>query len=212
MEKIWLFVEGDSEENLVKHFIRNHLFTDFRLENDINVFINANDCSQHWCYCENCGSVDKVPHRINEIHYLIEQSAANHIFILCDIESLGCFTKRKEKILEILDSKIDRNKIKYTFSKPMIENHYWDCERNIISVLKKEIKNKFNRTETSISIDTNLPKNQKGLKALFKSYKVKFRESRFSDSYFARVNFEECTTQQITRLKNHFSNVIPNNT
>jgi len=212
MEKVWFFVEGDSEENLVKSFIRNHLYNNFKLELDIAAFVHSSINDYHLGFCENCGSVDKVPHRINEIYHLIEQSNANHIIVICDIENLGCFTNRKNKILEILESNIDKSKLKFIFFNPMIENHYWDCESNIIGVLKKEIKNKFNRTEANITIASDITKNQVGIKKLFNKYNVKFRESKFSESFFSRTNFEECSNLSIIRLKSQLNFVIPHNT
>ena len=104
MSKIWFFIEGESEKYLVQNLLRNHYCNCVKLKTDITEFILT---TESVAYCENCKSVDAIPHRISESYYQIVKSNADAVIVICDIEELSCSTERKNKII----SKIENDKV-----------------------------------------------------------------------------------------------------
>lgn len=203
MKKIWFFVEGDTEEHFINHLIRNRFYDSILQEQDLSVFINENilDSPHHKIYCENCQSVDKIPHKINEMYYLIERSDSKDIFIVCDIEKLKCNANRKNRIESKLDDSIDRSVIKYVFFNPKIETSYWECPDVIKKIMKLEYKKKFNNPNLpDIAFPGDYSHSQDALKKCFKSAGLKYRETSFSKEFFPRVNYERCKNKVLKRL------------
>lgn len=203
MQKIWFFVEGDSEEEYVTNIVRRHYYEDFLLEKDIMEFVgqDINSDSKNICYCENCSSVDKIPHRINELSHLIRRSGALDIFIVCDVEKLNCCSKRKEHIENIVKRDTLEINLNYIFFNPMIENHYWDCPELITRMVELEYKRVFNTDAPEITIPANITHTQKGLKNLFSQYNVKYRESKFANRFFPRIDYNSCQNDVLKRTR-----------
>ncbi len=203
MEKIWFFVEGDSEEHFATHLIRKKFYDTILQEKDLLAFIekDIHDSPHHEIYCENCRSVDKIPHRINEMYYLVEKSGSKEIFIVCDIEKLKCNTNRKKLIESKLEDSVDKCIIKYVFFNPKIEPYYWECPQVIKKIIELEYKKKFDTTNVP---DISLPKksyySHDDLKKCFKSFNLKYRETLFSKQFFPRVDFEQCNNKVLKRF------------
>jgi hypothetical protein len=91
MKKIWFFVEGDTEEIFISNLITKKYYNTCRQEKDLSEFVKADirNSDYHRVYCDNCGSVDKIPHRINEMYYLIEKSQTDNVIVVCDVEKLN---------------------------------------------------------------------------------------------------------------------------
>jgi hypothetical protein len=210
MKKIWFFVEGDSEENFIENLIRVKYSESILLENDLSAFVkkDLSDFTHHLSYCENCHSVDKIPHRINDLLHLIEKSQASKLIVVCDLESLPCFTERKNKINSIIKESINRDDILYAFFNPMIEVGFWECEEIIKRVIEIEHRNKFDRnTTTAIILDQNIEHPLAALKRSFMKYKVKYRESKFSEMFFPRVDFNTCQNNVLLRIVSYLDNI-----
>jgi len=183
MKKIWFFVEGDSENSFVVNLIRNKFYDKVLLKEDLLEFINKDikNLTHNIVYCDNCESVDKIPHKINERYYLIEQSASNDIFVVCDIEKLICATNRKNLIESILNGSIDKDNVKYIFFNPKIEAFYWMCKPIIKKIIELQYKEKFGKKiDRKILIPKNPTNPLHGLKELFKKYDLKYREASFA--------------------------------
>lgn len=210
MKKIWFFVEGDSEENFIKCLIRLKYSENILLEKNLSVFVDKDlsSFSHHLSYCENCHSVDKIPHRINDLLHFIEKSQASKLIVVCDLESLPCFTERKNIINNIIKESINRDDILCAFFNPMIEVGYWECEEVIKRVIEIEHRNKFDKnTSTSIILDENIEHPLGALKESFKKYKVKYRESKFSEMFFPRVDFNTCQNDVLHRIVSYLDNI-----
>ncbi len=208
MKKVWLFVEGDTEEIFISNLIRKKLYKTFLQEKDLSVFIKEDprDCDYHKIYCENCGSVDKIPHRINEMYHQVVKSQSRHIMVVCDVEKLKCYSKRKELIESKLDDQVDKNLIRYVFFKPMIESSYWECPRVIEKIAELAYKEKFappkdpKIPQISFNVDNSYSYSQEGLKKYFKKFNLKYRETLFAQQFFPRVDFEECPDHVLSRV------------
>jgi len=204
--KIWVFVEGESEEYFIEHLIRRHLFT-IRIEKDLSLFINNQD--ENLAFIDNCHCVDKIPHRINERYYQVEQSGSKKIFIICDVEELKCYSNRFNKIDSILETEIDKNEIRHVYFKPMIECIYWDYPQLIERIILLEYRKKHRtRTNPTINLQQNTNHCQFDLKINFKNHNVKFRESVFSNEFFSRIDFGNCVSTEINRAINFLTDII----
>lgn len=205
MQKIWFFVEGYSEKNLVTFLIRNKFSDSIQLEKDLLDFVkkDISNAQHHLGYCENCENVDKIPHRINELEHFIEQSKSNLIIIICDVEKLGCVSNRKEKIANILNSDVKKLNIVRAFFNPMIEIGYWECEQIINRVIDLEYRNNLKMSPTDpISPEPDLAHPLTALKKSFKKYNLKYHERSFSEKFFARVDFDTCDNDVLKRIIN----------
>ncbi len=203
MKKIWFFVEGESEEHFITHLIRNHLYEKFRLEKDLLLFItgDSRENFHHAVYCENCHSVDKIPHRINEMYYLVEKSGSDTVFVVCDIEKLKCNGNRKLNIESKLEAEVKKGHIRYVFFNPMIEVSYWDCPQVVEKIIQLECRKKFgSRKVPGIALPAKPSHFQDELKKLFKRYNLKYRETIFSGLFFPRVDYEACGNPVLKRL------------
>jgi hypothetical protein len=208
MKKVWVFVEGDTEAIFISYLIRQKLYKTFLQEKDVSVFIKEDprDCGYHKIYCENCGSVDKIPHRINEMYYQIEASRSRRILVVCDVEKLKCYSKRKELIETKLDEQVDKSFIRYVFFNPMIESSYWQCPWVIEKIVELAYKEKFGSPkdpktfQISFKVDNSYSHSQEGLKRYFKKFNLKYRETWFADKFFPRVDFEECPNHELSRV------------
>ncbi len=207
MSKIWFFVEGESEEHFIEHLIRRHPFS-MRIEKDLVLFIDNQD--ENLIYIENCHSVDKIPHRINEIYYQIERSLTNKIFIICDVEELKCYVTRFNKIESILKSNIDKSEIRHIYFKPMLECIYWDNPEIIERIITIDYREKFGTGRPTPTIELQRDSNhcQFNLKTSFANHSLKFRKSLFSEKFFGRINFRNCASAEINRAINLLSNAI----
>src|SRR5438132_762537 len=120
--KFWFNVEGDSEYNFVINYIRRYACT-FKVMNDLSCF-RSEDVTKNLVYINNCESVDKIPHEINEKNHWVEGSKASAIIVVCDLESkLNCPIQRKDKILEVVMKNIAvppviQEKIQWIISEP----------------------------------------------------------------------------------------------
>ena len=203
MKKLWFFLEGDSEDFFITNLIRNKFYDKILIEKDLSEFImkDVNDLTHNIAYCENCESVDRIPHKINEMYYMIERSLSNDILVICDVEKkLKCFTARKDKIEGRLDEIVDITKLKYIFFKPLIEYFYWQCKKIIRKIIEIEYKNKFGRNiNHKILIPTSPANFLYDLKNLFREYDLKYREASFAESFFPRVNYDECKDRTLNR-------------
>lgn len=210
MNKIWVFVEGDSEEEFIRNLLIRNYSDIIIITEDIYDFIKSKLQGDDFfaCYIINCHSVDKIPFSINENCHFINSSGSGKILIICDLEELGCNSLRREAILSKLDCDIDFDDIEYVFSNPMIESEYWKCPDLIKRLVQLEYKEKY-RTQKSptINIPADIHRNQGGLKRLFKDYNTKYRESKFAKKFFPRVDFE-CENENLNRTKRIISNFI----
>ena len=205
MNKIWIFVEGFSEENFVKNLFWKNLYTTHKLESDIVEFVQGTNNNFINCYLWNCRSVDKIPHVINKYYYLIQQSNCDRILIVCDVEKLKCLTNRKIVIESILSTEVDKKLLYYSFSNPMIENNYWICPLNIEKVIRKQYKAKYNAELIDVNFD-GYNHSQSGLKKLFKDYGIKYRETSFSEQFFGGVDdFNNCSSDLVKRVFEHIN-------
>lgn len=201
MSKIWFFVEGDTEYNCVINVVRKN-FPTILPESDLKKFVESQ--GDNICYIEICGNVNKIPHKINNRYYLIEDTEVI-IVVLCDVERLACFTNRKNQIESQLDNSVDISKINHVFNIPMIENNYWTCPDHIVGVLKKEYRLKFNKRLKRVNLN-GYPHTLHGLKSLFTRYDLKYRERQFSENYFGRIaDFSACPNNTMVRLINKIS-------
>ncbi len=201
MNKFWIFVEGDSEEEFINNLLRSKFSDKIKVCKDISEFVKIDISNSDYCLAiiENCSSIDRIPHRINEIDYLITQSGTDKIMIICDLERFPCYSNRKNQILGILINNIPLKNLRMVFSKPMIETQYWDCPILITRIVELEYRKIF-RTSTApnISIPSTTSHDIFGLKQLFIRYNLKYRESRFSKMFFPRVDFE-CQNNTLIR-------------
>lgn len=204
MKKVWFFLEGDTEEIFISNLIRRKFYSTFRQEKDLLKFIDEDlsESSHNLIYCENCGSVDKIPHKINGMYHLIERSGAADIFVVCDVEKdLKCNVTRKDAIESKLDDSVDKSKIKYSFFKPMIEPSYWECPQIIKKIIEIEYKKKFKTKKIpSISLSEDISCSQFGLKQCFIKYELKYRETTFANEFFPRVNYNRCQNLVLKRI------------
>lgn len=202
MKKIWFFVEGDTEESFISNLILKRFYESFRQEKDLLKFVreNVGDDTRHWIYCENCQSVDKIPHRINERYYLIENSGSDYIIVVCDVEQLRCHSMRRHDIESRLDDSIDQTKIRYAFFNPMIESAYGECPEVIKRIIELEYREKFNPpTVPEIAIPDNLTSHS-DLKNYFKKFNLKYRETKFAEKFFPRINYKTCPNKILNRI------------
>lgn len=210
MKKIWCFLEGDTEEYFIANLFRKKLFSSCLQEKDLLKFVNEDfaDLSRNLIYCENCHSVDKIPHRINEMYHFIERSGAADILVVCDVEKLKCNITRTKAIESKFDDCVDKNMIKYSFFKPRIESAYWECPQIIKKIVEIEYKEKFSfKKKPSIFLPGNISNSQFALKQLFKEYNLKYRETKFAEEFFPRVNYEECENITLKRIYNFLMGV-----
>jgi len=210
MEKVWFFVEGDAEENFIKNLIRLKYATSILLEKDLSVFVekDISAYSHNLCYCENCHSVDKIPHRINDLLHLIEKSQSINLIIVCDVEDLTCFSNRRKKIVDILEQSFNRKNIHYVFFNPMIEAGYLECEDTVKRIIQLEYNTKFNQDLAGIiNLDYDITKPLHSLKSSFKKYSVKYRESRFSEMFFPRVDYNNCQNGVLHRIASYLDHI-----
>ncbi len=200
MNKIWIFVEGFSEVNFIINLFRNTLFESHTLKNTPIELVNEQDLSLVYCYLWNCGDVEKIPHEINDYYNLIEKSDCDKILIICDVEDLGCLSKRKERIESILSDKVDKRMICYTFSNPMLETDYWECPQVIRQVLNKYYRDKYDVPLPEVNLDL-YKRSKNGLVKLFKDNGLNFRKRPFSEQYFGRItNFRDCEFDSVSRV------------
>lgn len=206
MSKIWFFVEGDSEEHFIEYLIRGHSFQ-MRIERDLSLFIESQN--ENLVYIDNCHCVDKIPHKINERYYQIVRSGSRIIFIICDVEKLKCYRNRFNAIDTILKQEVDRGNLRHVYFKPMIECIYWDYPQIIERIILLEHRKKFETgTDTSISLQQQSNDCQFDLKVSFKNYGIKFRESIFSEEFFARIDFGNCVSPEINRTIDFLTEII----
>lgn len=204
-KKIWFFVEGDTEENLIIYLTRKKFYRTILQEKDLGAFLDEDmqNSSYHKIYCENCRGVDKIPHRINEMFHFVEKSGSKDIFIVCDIEKLKCNTNRKKNIESKLEDAIDKHIIKYIFFNPMIEASYWNCPQTIKRIIEREYKRKFKTSDVpAISLPEKEEYSQHDLKKCFIGFNLKYRETSFSEIFFSTVDFEQCDNKVLKRLNN----------
>ena len=142
--KLWFFVEGESEVHFVANLMRREFPAVLR-HRDILEFVHSDEHDSSCYYCENCRSIDRVPYQINDYAHLISKSHANAITIVGDIERLRCAQARREKIQKVFDVKIQQATIRYVFSRPKVEEIYWDYPEIIVRILNKTFKEKFSR-------------------------------------------------------------------
>ena len=202
MEKIWFFVEGDSEENFITNLLRKKYSGRINREKDLSNFVDS-DIQQlnfNLAYCENCHNVEKIPHRINDLLHMIEKTNTNHVFIICDLEKFPCYTERKCKFEEKIEESIDKNILHYAISNPMIEAGYWECEKLIERIIQIEHKSIF-KVELNGTISLLRSNNPlDSLKKSFKKYNVKYREAKFSEMFFPRVDYDGCPNNMLNRV------------
>lgn len=208
MKKIWFFVEGNSEENLVKNMISCH-YPDVHLEKDESRFI-IDHFDRNACYCLNVEGVDGIAYRINEYNYRITRSGSREVIVICDVEDLNCNSSRREAIEDRLENDIRGLNIHYVFFNPLIERLYWDCPLLLRRVLKLFYVTRFGggTSVPNIILPEVRGKYDYNLKKLFKSYGVKYRESKFSEEFFPRILYGQCDSVVIMRLMNFMDQIL----
>jgi hypothetical protein len=147
--KLWFFVEGDTEEELIYNTFYFKYYENFSMQKDLNAYFNSNYNSNiNSVFCENCQNVDNVPHKINERFEKnqIDKSETDLIIIICDVEKLYCNEKRKERILNTLNNKINVKNIRFIFFNPEIEELYLSFIDIIEKVIKLDSKQRKNRS------------------------------------------------------------------
>jgi len=190
MKKIWFFVEGDSEENLIKSII-HCFYHGINLEKDESKFIN-DQYDKDVCYCHNVGGVNRIAYEINDYNYKISRSGSNEVIVVCDVEDLKCNSSRLNAIQTRLVDETKKLNIYYVFFNPIIENLYWNCP----SVLKRTIEIIYARKfgDATLVKDINLPQtdciSKHKLKLLFQHYDIKYSERQFSNIFFPRVPYD----------------------
>lgn len=210
MKKVWFFVEGDSEENFTINLMRNKYNQNFLLEKDLLTFvtIDLTNSTHHLFHIENCHSINKIPHQVNLRAHLINNYNISDMIIVCDLEDQSCFSNRKNVIDSALHQSINKNNIKYIISNPYIEANYWDCEDLIKQVLKKEFRLKFDiEFREEVELVHNHAQPLYSIKKSFEKYKLKYRESRFSESFFPRVDFNTCQNLTLKRIISKFDSL-----
>lgn len=213
MCKIWIFVEGDSEEEFIINLLLKEYSNRIHSYKDILEFVDTDLSTSEYfaCYVENCNGIDKIPHRINELDYLIERSNSDKILIIGDIESLPCYQSRLDKILNILNENIPTENLKVVFFKPRIEKEYWDCQPIIERIIQLDYRDKFKTQDNPIvTIPQEINKDIFGLKKLFKNHNVKYHESRFAKKFFPRVDFN-CANEKLQRTRRILDSFLQNN-
>ena len=188
-------MEGDSEESFVFNLIIRKFYDKILYEKDLMEFVgsDASKLTHNVAYCENCGSVDKIPHKINEMYHFIAQSRSNDIFVICDGEDLGCPINRRVEIERKLKKDVEKSKMRYIFFSPMIEALYWQCKKIIQRIIQLEFKNRFKKTINIRVLVKQKCKHPLGdLKDLFKKHGLKYREALFAEQFFPGVDYENC--------------------
>ena len=211
MKKVWIFVEGDSEEYFVSNLIRKKFYDTISQKKDLSEFLEKKprELANHLLYCENCGSVDKIPHKINEMLHLIERSGSKDIIIICDVEKLKCPIYRKEEIEKKLDPNLDKFNRKYICFNPMIESAYWECKPIIKKIITLQYKNKFQKLPTkSISLPEKSSYSINDLKESFIKFNLKYRETLFAKEFFPRVNYDQCKNSELQRMINFLNSTL----
>lgn len=210
MKKVWFFVEGDSEEKFVKKLILSGIILNSWIEKDLLSFIKKNpaDLDKIIFYVDNCESIDRIPHRINEINYLIEKAGSINI-IVCDLENFNCFSERKRKILSILEPEVNIKRIHFVFSKPIIEAEYWNHPELIIRIVEKDFQLKFNRAiKIQGKLNTTTTKWLDELKKIFKMNGLKYRKTHFAEEFFSRIDFKTTSSQLVQRARTLLNNIV----
>lgn len=202
-KKIWLFVEGFCEVQFVRWmFIK--FFSNFFICNSETSFLEQTNLS---CYIHNSRDVNKIPYDINDMNHWIERSDVCSVIIVCDTENkLYCPIKRKDEIIEIIDSDaesktnfnpIDKNKFKFVFSKPTIEDIYCS-EKEITASIIKATGETHEKVLEILSNQTIPPLDR--LKQSFRINKSTYKKREFSEKFFSQLDYERCNNKSVLRL------------
>ena len=212
MKKLWFFLEGDAEDFFITNLIRKKFYDKILIERDLYEFVtkDVDNLILNIAYCENCGSVDKIPHKINEIYHMIERSSSNDIFVICDVErKVKCVTARKNIIEKKLDDTVDITKLKYILFNPLIEFLYWQCKQITRKIIEMEYKIKFGKNiGPKIPIQTSTTNFLYDLKKLFQKFDLKYREPLFAENFFPRVDYNKCKDITLNRAIVKIENVL----
>jgi len=176
--------------HLVSNLMRN-TFPQVGADNDLAEYVGR---SVHpgldAYYCDNCESIDRIGHQITEWSYLIKASQSDAVIVVGDIENLPCASERKGKIEAVFDDKVEKDNIRYVFSRPTIEEIYWDFPDVIAQILKKKYRAKFRGvTLPTIKVPDKPTRGfEDALKQLFKRYGLKYRTDEFATMFFPNLN------------------------
>jgi hypothetical protein len=205
--KLWFFVEGDAEEELIKRLVRYQKPDQLKLFEDLKEFlcIDTNPYPHIPCYCDNCESVDNIGHKIKQRAYQIQLIKNLEIIVICDIEKEPCNSSRKKKILTII-TELNQSKIKFIFFNPMIENFYFENEKIIIDVIKKAYKDKFQKEAPIIILEKDSSSKIYLIKQSFKKYNLKYKEADFAENFFPKFDYINSTNNTIIRMLSFINN------
>jgi hypothetical protein len=208
LNKIWFFVEGDAEHELVKCLTyqnpdRLKLFKDFKEFRKID----TNQQSHIPCYCENCEDVDKIGKKIEELTYLIERVDKLEIIVICDLEKL-CNSSRKDEITRKITKLNPTVKINFSFFNPKIENFYLENKDIVKNVIKKTYKEKFQREAPQIDLEPNISSKIYLIEQSFKKYGLRYKKPNFAENFFSQFNFMNSDNNAIKRILRFINNNI----
>ncbi|MFN7096065.1 MAG: hypothetical protein ACK4PR_00675 [Gammaproteobacteria bacterium] len=205
--KAWIFAEGYCEVQLMTWLVI-HYFPSVIITKDLSDFLTAD--KKYVCYIESCDSVDRIPHSINEQSYKINKNKLDSILVVCDVEDLKCPTFRKNKILDKLTSEVNKDKLKFIFSIPMIEEIY--CSEPVLAgtVAGKLCNASQKLIDTHISSLTSgkgSPKER--MKKLFRNLNGNYRETIFSEKFFSQLKYIHSNNKTIKRLIKIWDEIFP---
>lgn len=208
--KTWVFVEGTTEENLIKWLARKHLPSQADLIPNLKEYINTTPTNKKLFYLHNSKGVDKIPHDIIDNHHYITQSQCNKILIVCDVEKdTPCVVERKNKILKITNKKISQEMIKFICFAPMLEELYCFEKETTTKVINKLFNERHDdhlneKQKQQIIMFLNHPKSspKTTLETCMKSFKLTYLKTVFSETFFSQFDFENSQHKTITRLFN----------
>lgn len=104
---------------------------------------------------------------------------------------------------------VKKNKIKYSFFNPCIEHSYWECRDIIKKIIELQYREKFKTSDIpEIIIPATNFHPIDDLRKSFRKYNVKYRESKFAEKFFARVNFDLCKNEVLKRTLRLIGSII----
>lgn len=183
---------------LARHLMRA-VFTNPRETNDLIEFVTQDHGSEHVYNCFDCNSVDSIPFRLKGYANKILASRAL-VVIICDIERLPCFSKRKELII----SKMAKNELheclRFVFSKPNIEAVYWEFP-DVIGKTIKKLASYSNHSVNDVQVPTVTSDFAGKLKSLCKQYKIRYKKGEFADHFFGILGGNFTSSATLNRFK-----------
>jgi hypothetical protein len=101
-----------------------------------------------------------------------------------------------------LDARSKPTAIRYVFSRPKVEEIYWDHPEIIVKILQKTFREKFRqRSVPSFQVPSKPSRDFEGkLKEVFKNYDLKYRTVNFAEMFFASLSYQTSRNATVARL------------